>query len=477
MASEEVRQELQALQSAATADKAVRFDKLLAHILQNASSVSPQTVADLKAVLDTILSESFSIVAAKPLLATFITALQQSLADPAAVIDVGEHALDLLQPRAASFEEQDAQLRTALADAHEAADDHLAAARVLQGIRADSAQRPLPPAEQMRLWMRIVRNYLEAAEPLQADRWLTKAKGVRDAGTAADPVLRLNFQLSLARTQHAQRRFLDAGRAYHDFAGAPAALQLVAESERARALSAALVCAVLAPAGPQRARALARLYADERARALLPPDEWRLLEKMFLDRLLAPAEVEGFCGVLERHAPPGTAVPWRDVFLDAVREHNLIGASKVYADIGFRELGALLGMPTDLVQSYAARMVEQGRLAGHIDQVDGLIRFGDAGAAANAATAGAVDAGAAAAGAAGGGAGGAGGTNGGAAATATAAAPVVAPKSLYGQGDALRRWHGNAQIQASELERLTGVIQQRHHVGYAVWMVLVVGIC
>ena len=60
----------------------------------------------------------------------------------------------------------------------------------------------------------------------------------------------------------------------------------------------AVKCAILAPAGPLRSRALGRLYKDERSPQL---DEFGMLEKMFLDRLLAPAEVDKFAQSLSPH--------------------------------------------------------------------------------------------------------------------------------------------------------------------------------
>jgi len=58
-----------------------------------------------------------------------------------------------------------------------------------------------------------------------------------------------------------------------------------------------------------------------------------------------------------------------------VLQHNLLGASRLYRNIGIDELGALLGVDGDRAERYAAQMIEQGRLAGHIDQIDRLIFF------------------------------------------------------------------------------------------------------
>jgi hypothetical protein len=74
----------------------------------------------------------------------------------------------------------------------------------------------------------------------------------------------------------------------------------VDESERLRCLSAAITCAVLAPAGPQRSRILATLYKDERASQSLPTD-FAILEKMHFLRLLRPREVSEFAKSLAPH--------------------------------------------------------------------------------------------------------------------------------------------------------------------------------
>ena len=62
--------------------------------------------------------------------------------------------------------------------------------------------------------------------------------------------------------------------------------------------SAAVTCAVLAPAGPNRSRVLASLCRDERTSEL---PTFNILSKMFYDRILRPAEVKEFEGTLKQH--------------------------------------------------------------------------------------------------------------------------------------------------------------------------------
>jgi len=67
------------------------------------------------------------------------------------------------------------------------------------------------------------------------------------------------------------------------------------------------------------------------------------------------------------------------VLSNAVLEHNLAAASQVYRNIGFGELGKLLGVDGMEAGRYAATMIEQGRMKGWIDQPDGLIYFEEEG--------------------------------------------------------------------------------------------------
>ena len=164
--------------------------------------------------------------------------------------------------------------------------------------------------------------------------------------------------------------------------------------------SAAVTCAVLAPAGPNRSRVLAALCRDERT-SLLPTHN--ILTKMFLDRILRPAEVKEFEQTLKPHQLARVAQSSSDklaaavsdeddmvtgetvssrtgpsTVLDrAVLEHNLLAASKIYNNITFHGLGALLDLTPGAAETMARRMIEQQRLKAWIDQVDRLIWFED----------------------------------------------------------------------------------------------------
>ncbi len=63
----------------------------------------------------------------------------------------------------------------------------------------------------------------------------------------------------------------------------------VSEDELGQALRAAVVCCILAKAGPQRSRILANLYKDERTAHL---DLFPFMEKVYLERILRHDEVQ-----------------------------------------------------------------------------------------------------------------------------------------------------------------------------------------
>jgi COP9 signalosome complex subunit 4 len=153
---------------------------------------------------------------------------------------------------------------------------------------------------------------------------------------------------------------------------------MAVEEDRRQALSAAIKTAILAPAGPQRSRTLAKLYKDERS---LETEEYGILENMFLDRLLSTAEVEAFASTLAPHQLATTA-DGSTVLSKAVTEHNLLATSRLYENITTAALAEILGLKdgkdetaAERAEDYAARMVEQGRLRGEIDQIAGVIVF------------------------------------------------------------------------------------------------------
>ena len=388
-------------------DKPAAYNKILDELRSRLEH--PQIATDLSAFIDSVLGETLGIVTARPLLDSTIHIIR-SISSAETQVTVGTHALSVLEPRVGSFEEQDASIREILAEAYQAQEAYLEAAKMLQGIKLESSQRIISDESKIRTWMRICRLYLEEEDITSAENYLNRAKNL--IHKVNDPELKLTFQLSQARILDARRRFLEASQGYHNFSLSTA----LDDEERTRGLSSAIICAVLAPAGPQRSRTLAKLYKDERAPQV---PEFGILEKMFLDRLISSAEVAAFATKLAPHQLAQTA-DGSTVLAKAVIEHNLLSASRLYDNIGISELGILLGLEPDKAEQYAARMLEQKRLGGRIDQIDSVIFFD--------------------------------GTEGD---QSAAAAHPTASTSLHG----LRKWDLRVQGLAEEVERITSLLQ------------------
>ncbi|KAI4122050.1 MAG: hypothetical protein LQ338_006027, partial [Usnochroma carphineum] len=344
-------------------DRPAAYKRVLDQTLSSTSSTQDLT-SNLEAFIESILNDNLGIVAARPLLGAAVESIK-AISDLDLRIKAGTAALRALEPRVASFEEQDAQLREMLADAYTLQEEYIEAAKVLQGIQLESSQRRIPDDHKVSVWIRICRLYLEEDDTTSAESYLNRAKNLRYK--VSNPELVLGFQLSEARILDARRRFLEASQAYHSFSFST----VLEEEERTRALSSAIVCAVLAGAGPQRSRALAKLYKDERAPQV---PEFGILEKMFLDRLLSPEEVSKFSASLSPHQLAQTS-DGSTVLAKAMVEHNLLSVSKLYDNIGVDELANLLGLDADKAEGYAARMLEQGRISGSMDQIDRVILF------------------------------------------------------------------------------------------------------
>jgi COP9 signalosome complex subunit 4 len=381
-------------------------------ILANIKSCSSpdHIAADLIAFADVLLTGELGIVGSRTLVTELIAALR-ALDNHDLSIQIGQHVSRAIPttPLSSSLTEQDAALHELVATAHEANEDYLDAAKLLAAIPLETSQRRVPDAEKAAIWIRIVRNYLEVDDSTAAETYLNKLKNVMHE--VADAELNLHFRLSAARIQDSNRQFLQAAKSYHDISFSPA----IAEDERLHTLGMAIKCAILAPAGPLRSRALGLLYKDERSAGL---EEHGILEKMFFDRLLSTAEVDKFAQDLAPHQLAKTS-DGSTVLAKAVVEHNLLSASRLYSNIGFDELGLLLGLSGDKAEDTTAKMIEQGRLAGSIDQIDRIIWFE-------------------------------GGEASGEKGSGRAEVPV---------GKEMRRWDGNVQALAEDVERLTDALQ------------------
>lgn len=61
----------------------------------------------------------------------------------------------------------------------------------------------------------------------------------------------------------------------------------------------------------------------------------------------------------------------------ALIEHNMVAAGQLYSTIHFAALGQLLGVSAERAEKIASKMILDRSLIGSIDQVDGILTFGE----------------------------------------------------------------------------------------------------
>ncbi|EIE27709.1 hypothetical protein COCSUDRAFT_45959 [Coccomyxa subellipsoidea C-169] len=350
-------------------DQKLKIEQYKAALAKVLDSGSAQQCKDF---LEHMLSDAVPLVVSRQLLQQFTQDIKQKLPHDVHK-EVATFALDALQPRVVSYEEQVTAIREQLAELLEDEEDWAKAAKVLAGIDLDSGMRVLDDEYKLRQNIKIAMLYLEDDDAVSAEIFIKKAATLIASCKVSE--LELKYKSCYARILDAKRRFLEAATRYYDLSQVSSsdtdAGIKVGEDELDQALTAAVTCCILAAAGPQRSRVLANLYKDERC-ARLPV--FSFLEKVYLERILRHQEVEAFAEGLQAHQKAVTA-DGTTVLERAVVEHNLAAASRLYTNIFFAELGQLLGVPPASAEKVASRMITEGRLQGSIDQVDGLLHF------------------------------------------------------------------------------------------------------
>ena len=116
---------------------------------------------------------------------------------------------------------------------------------------------------------------------------------------------------------------------------------------------------------------LANLFKDERCQQL---PCFNILEKMYLDRIIKRSEMDEISELLAAHQRAKTA-DGSSILDRAIVEHNLLSASKLYNNIKFVELGAILEIDPRKAERIASQMITEGRMAGSIDQIASIVHF------------------------------------------------------------------------------------------------------
>uniref|UniRef100_A0A6I8NMQ2 COP9 signalosome complex subunit 4 n=1 Tax=Ornithorhynchus anatinus TaxID=9258 RepID=A0A6I8NMQ2_ORNAN len=384
-----VKQDLAQLMNSSGSHKdlAGKYRQILEKAIQLAGA---EQLEALKAFVEAMVNENVSLVISRQLLTDFCTHLP-NLPDGTAK-EIYHFTLEKIQPRVISFEEQVASIRQHLASIYEKEEDWRNAAQVLVGIPLETGQKQYNVDYKLETYLKIARLYLEDDDPVQAEAYINRASLLQNEST--NEQLQIHYKVCYARVLDYRRKFIEAAQRYNELSYKT----IVHESERLEALKHALHCTILASAGQQRSRMLATLFKDERCQQLAA---YGILEKMYLDRIIRGNQLQEFAAMLMPHQKATTAdgSTWGEVMgprqlllislsgeasgchlgssiLDrAVIEHNLLSASKLYNNITFEELGALLEIPAAKAEKIASQMITEGRMNGFIDQIDGIVHF------------------------------------------------------------------------------------------------------
>merc|ERR1712002_173284 len=341
-------------------ERIVKYQAILEEICQLQEA---DLIHHLKELVDNILNENVSLVISRQILSDVCTKLQL-LSDERGK-EVALSTLERVEPRKISFEEQVAAIRQHLASIYEKEENWQEAARVLVGIPLETAQKQYSNDYKLGTYLKIARLYLENEDTANAESYVNRASLLQSETQNLE--LQITYKACYARVLDYRWKFIEAAQRYNELSYQ----EVVAEDERMTALRKALVCTILAAAGQQRSRMLATLFKDERCQQL---PIYGILEKMYLDRIIRKnGLVEFETNLLEHHKAITTD---GSTILDrAVIEHNLLSASKLYINITFNELGALLGITANRAEKIASKMITEGRMQGVIDQIESVLHF------------------------------------------------------------------------------------------------------
>ncbi|XP_053995159.1 COP9 signalosome complex subunit 4 [Hylaeus anthracinus] len=343
-------------------DQAEKYRVILDSIL---SSSGEELVDALKIFIEAIVNEYVSLVISRQVL-TDVSNRLLLLPDEISKA-VSHYTLDKIQPRVISFEEQVASIRQHLADIYERNQNWREAANVLVGIPLETGQKQYTVDYKLETYLKIARLYLEDDDPVQAEAFINRASLLQ--AESKNEQLQIYYKVCYARVLDYRRKFIEAAQRYNELSYR----SIIHEDERMTALRNALICTVLASAGQQRSRMLATLFKDERCQQL---PAYSILEKMYLDRIIRRSELQEFEALLQPHQKACTIDGLGSTILDrAVIEHNLLSASKLYNNITFEELGALLEIPPTKAEKIASQMITESRMNGYIDQIDSIVHF------------------------------------------------------------------------------------------------------
>ena len=277
--------------------------------------------------------------------------------------ELAEAVLRKTQPRLVSFAEQVWRVREDLATRLETAGRFSDAAEVMEAVDSSSIERAV---DKLHSAIKTASMFVKSNDLVKAEKYMNKTPAFLAEVPASDQTEAVvhHYHTSWAEMLDRLGRFSDAAARHVEIAR----MEKYANWET---LMRAAVCVLLAPQGPQRSRLLQAMYNDEHyAKLAIFP----FLEKVCLDRILRANEVQELQKFFSAHHLEVRADGLSSL-QRAMIEHNLVSMSGVYENIGFDQLGELLGVSDVQAEKMVAKLITDNRLSGRIDQVDRFVYF------------------------------------------------------------------------------------------------------
>ena len=217
----------------------------------------------------------------------------------------------------------------------------------------------------------------------KADRYIKEARNYLRAIT--DVTILLRYRAIQAKVHDLNKNFLQAASEYYRMTTDKTA-NVIEDEEIKNLLTKALTCAVLggvdngdntnaAQINARKSRMLGTLHKDKRTHDL---EFFNIMSNMYKSKLLSQEDVESFSKTLLEHQKAIVSGTNNMTILQmAVLEHNMLACSLLYNNITFEQLGSLLNVSPEEAEQVSSKMIQRARLSGVIDQIEGILYFGN----------------------------------------------------------------------------------------------------
>lgn len=123
-------------------------------------------------------------------------------------MSVGQHAIDRISQRQLSFEDEDASFKKQVAEIYAAKKDFEKAARTLEKINLDNANRIVSEDEKASLLVQIAELWFEDDDAVFAEKYISKAAHI--IHLVKDHALTIRYKVCHSRIMDSKRKFLIA---------------------------------------------------------------------------------------------------------------------------------------------------------------------------------------------------------------------------------------------------------------------------